>query len=116
MTEKRKEPRWPSFLAARIMLPDRKSTVDCLVRNMSGSGVKLKVASAAMIPSRFELDVPQKSMRYRARVIWRTADEIGAEVEEIGRDDDRHPANIEKLKRENATLRSRLAKDGRSPV
>jgi len=51
----------------------------CTVLDLSEGGAKLKVSVGALIPARFELEIPSRRERYRCRLVWRTLDALGVE-------------------------------------
>ena len=75
--ERRTRARQRSFLQGRLYFNNRRSSLDCLVRDISGTGAKLKVSDSVAIPESVELHIPSKDETYRARVQWRTGFEIG---------------------------------------
>src|SRR5438128_5171529 len=77
MKERRAGTRQKSFLQGRVYFNNRRSSVDCLVRDLSERGAKLKVSEAIAIPDVVELYIPNKDETFRARVEWRTGDEVG---------------------------------------
>src|SRR5580704_16017296 len=77
MTERRTAARKKSFLQGRIFFNNRRTSVDCLIRDFSEHGAKLKFASTTVTPDLVELFVPAKEESYRAKVVWRNAEEIG---------------------------------------
>jgi hypothetical protein len=70
-----------SFLQGRLYFNNRRSSLDCLVRDISGQGAKLKVSDSIAIPEFVELYIPNKDETYRAKVQWRTGFEIGVTFE-----------------------------------
>jgi hypothetical protein len=77
MTERRSGARQKSFLQGRIFFNHRRTSVDCLIRDFSEQGARLKFSSATATPDVVELYVPNKDESYRAKVQWRNGDEIG---------------------------------------
>lgn len=77
MAERRTATRQKSFLQGRIYFNHRRSTVDCLVRDYSETGARLKFSETAAVPEAIELYIPNKEEVRRARVEWRTGDEMG---------------------------------------
>ena len=75
--ERRTAARQKSFLQGRIFYNNRRTSVDCLVRDISEHGAKLKFAAAATTPDVVELQIPAKDETYRARVQWRYGNEVG---------------------------------------
>src|SRR4051794_25722076 len=77
MKERRTQSRQKSFLQGRIHFNNRRSSIDCLVRDFSEQGAKLKVGETVAIPDVLELHIPNRDESYRAKVQWRTGDEVG---------------------------------------
>ncbi len=110
MIEARRAERVRSFLRARIVFNNQNSTVDCTIKNFSLYGAKIELANSVSIPSTFELEVPQKGRTYRAKLSWRDDEAIGVEF----MDEDAAPRDVarpklERLERENRTLRATVA-------
>jgi hypothetical protein len=85
MAERRIATRTRSFLQGRIFYNNRRSSVDCLIRDYSETGAKLKFSESITVPEAIELYIPNREIIHRARVQWRAGDEMGvafgAEVE-----------------------------------
>jgi hypothetical protein len=79
--ERRTLLRQRSFLQGRLYFNNRRSSLDCLVRDISSHGAKLKVSDSIAIPEFVELHIPNKDETYRAKVQWRTGFEIGVTFE-----------------------------------
>lgn len=77
MQDRRKNPRQRTYLGAQIAYNQRSSLMDCVVRNISGEGAKLAFTNTGAVPQEFDLSVPQNARTFRARVIWRRAEEAG---------------------------------------
>ncbi len=77
MPERRKSSRQKSFLHGRIFFNNRRTSVDCLVRDLSEQGAKLRFSAAIATPELIELHIPNRDESYRARVQWRTGDDMG---------------------------------------
>jgi hypothetical protein len=77
MKERRAVSRQKSFLQGRIYFNHRRSSFDCLIRDYSEQGARLKFSEAANIPDAIELYIPNKEEVHRARVEWRTGNEMG---------------------------------------
>ena len=75
--ERRNSTRQKSFLQGRIFFNNRRSAIDCLVRDISAGGAKLIFSQTASIPDVVELFIPQKEQTLRAHVIWRSGEEAG---------------------------------------
>jgi hypothetical protein len=69
--------RQKSFLQGRVYFNNRRSSLDCLVRDVSPTGARLKFSGAVTMPELVELFIPNKDESYRAQVQWHHGDEIG---------------------------------------
>jgi len=85
MQERRKEGRSPSYLGGQITTDRRLIAIDCVVRNTSGTGARLVVPHATLLPDIFELHIPKKNCAYRVRACWRQTEDVGVEV--VGAED-----------------------------
>jgi len=76
MDERRKILRHRTLKAGSITF-NLDGGVDCRVRNLSGAGACLEVASQIGIPDDFVLVVEADHLRSPCHVIWRTATRLG---------------------------------------
>jgi len=117
--ERRKTARQKSFLHGCIYFNNRRSAIDCLVRDISPEGAKLVFSQTASIPDAIDLHIPQKDQMLRAHVQRRTSGEVGvtfegaqhfapAESEDLG-------ARVEHLEAEVAALK-RIVKRLRADI
>jgi PilZ domain-containing protein len=77
MGERRSTSRRRSFLQGRIYFNQGRDSADCLIRDFSKHGARLKFTSPVATPDVLELHVSNKQQRYQAKVEWRVADEMG---------------------------------------
>lgn len=77
MAERRASARQKSFLQGRIYFNNRRSSVDCLIRDVSETGARLKFSETIAVPEAIELYIPNREEIHRARVEWRTGNEMG---------------------------------------
>src|SRR5262245_54718878 len=77
MFERRKSARARTYLGGVIAFNKRSSTMNRHVRNISPAGAKVALTNAAVIPNQFDLSIAQKEHSYRARMVWRGANEAG---------------------------------------
>lgn len=75
--ERRRTTRQKSFLRGVIHFNNRKSVLDCLVRDISPYGARLIFSGAITIPDVLDLHIAQKEQTLRAHVIWRHGREVG---------------------------------------
>jgi len=78
MIERRSAPRQKSFLHGFVYCGSNPSAVDCLVRDISNTGARLKFSSCQTPAGEItDLHIPLKGQTLRVDVKWREADEIG---------------------------------------
>ena len=75
--ERRRIARQKSFLRGMIHFNNRRSAVDCLIRDISPYGARLIFSDAVTTPDVLELHIPQKEQTLRVHVIWRHGQEVG---------------------------------------
>ena len=77
MNERRTASRQKSFLRGSIQFNNRRTVIDCLVRDISASGARLIFSDSVSVPNVVELYIPQKEQTLRAHVQWRRGEELG---------------------------------------
>ena len=75
--ERRRIARQKSFLRGMIYFNNRRSVVDCLIRDISPYGARLIFSDAVTTPDVLDLYIPQKEQTLRTHVIWRHGQEVG---------------------------------------
>jgi hypothetical protein len=75
--EGRRFERMRTFMAARISYGNGANLLDCTIRNISDGGAKLQISGGVTLPGEFELIIPQRGVRRRVRLCWRTEDFCG---------------------------------------
>ena len=73
------QPRGRTFLHGQICFNDGRSTLDCIVRDISEQGARLEIHQIQSLPDSFRLILPQKKQEYLATIKWRRAEEVGVE-------------------------------------
>jgi hypothetical protein len=81
MRDRRIATRQRSFLQGRITFNKGRSSIDCLVRDISETGAKLIFSDSVVIPDVVELYIPNKDETHRVRVQRRIGNEIGVAFE-----------------------------------
>jgi hypothetical protein len=77
--ELRRSPRQDALKRATVAFNQGFTQVECLIRNVSETGAKLRFAALAMAPpDEFRLIAVDASNR-DCRVVWRRAQEVGVE-------------------------------------
>jgi hypothetical protein len=77
VAERRGSPRQKSFLRGCVHFNNRRSSADCLIRDISEHGARLIFSGTVAIPDVVDLYVPQKEQTLRVYVQWRHGDEVG---------------------------------------
>lgn len=83
MLDNRRSGRERCYLGGKISYNNDLWGEDCVVRNVSKAGAKLRVTDPRTLPDRFRLQIPRRDVACLARVKWRESDQIGV-VFEIG--------------------------------
>jgi hypothetical protein len=115
MAERRVSSRQKSFLRGCIYFNNRRSAVDCLVRDVSAAGARLIFSAAVNVPDTVDLYIPQKEETLRAQVQWRYGEEAGVAFIKGGQTGTAPPApdhqladRVARLELEIASLREML--------
>jgi hypothetical protein len=82
MSELRKEPRHRTLKTGRIVFNQRRSVLDCTVRNLSSTGACLDVPSTVGVPDVFELIIESESTTRHCQIAWRSERRIGVHFSE----------------------------------
>lgn len=76
MGEHRANPRHRILKAGTISF-DRAAAIDCIVRNVSGTGACLEIESPVGIPNDFTLVISKDNVKRSCHAAWRSARRIG---------------------------------------
>jgi hypothetical protein len=79
MQERRHSPRFRTLRAGKILFNNKRSVIDCMVRNLSRNGACLMVASIVGIPPAFELLLEGELASRPCNMVWHVANKIGIE-------------------------------------
>jgi hypothetical protein len=71
----RQSPRRRTLKGTRIVFNDRRSVIDCVVRNLSAHGALLLVPHVAGIPKDFDVCIDGET--HAAHVVWMGKDSLG---------------------------------------
>lgn len=77
MSERRVAARSKSLLQGRVYYNNRRASLDCVIRDITSEGARLKFSGTVTVPQTFELYIPHKHEAYRAKVAWHRGEEIG---------------------------------------
>jgi hypothetical protein len=75
--ERRRATRQKSFLRGMVYFNNRRSVLDCLIRDISPYGARLIFSDAVTVPDALDLYIPQKDQSLRVHVIWRQNQDLG---------------------------------------
>ena len=75
--DSRRSPRRRTLKGARIIFNDRRSVIDCVVRNLSAQGALLLVPNVVGIPSDFDLYIDGETDCHHAHVAWKGKGRLG---------------------------------------
>jgi hypothetical protein len=79
--DKRKWERRRIFLRGFVRFSQNNNTVDCIVRDISERGAKLRFKRAISIPESFQLHIPSKGQIVQSRLAWVDNCEAGISFE-----------------------------------
>lgn len=65
--------------SGKIVFNDRRSVIDCMIRDRSQHGAKLQVVTSVGIPDQFDLVVEADHSTHACRVVWRNQKNVGVE-------------------------------------
>ena len=66
-----------AFLRGEIIHSNGNSRTECTVRDLSEGGARIEAPASVTVPEFFELYIPLKGLRHRARMMWRAGNELG---------------------------------------
>jgi len=102
-SERRRAARQKSFLRGMIYFNNRRSAVDCLIRDISPMGARVIFSDSVQTPDVLDLYIPQKEQTLRAHVIWRHGTEVGVGF-------DQAPPQVEQTAEGGGDLAERVTK------
>jgi len=74
---KRKSTRKRVLRGGLIIFNDRRSTLSCMVRDVSDTGARLRVAKDAAVPDRFDLLIDTDGLEAPCTIAWRKGEDVG---------------------------------------
>lgn len=75
--DKRTNRRQRTLKDGKIITMNDRSVIDCVIRDLSDTGAKIRCGDQVAVPREFQLFVPQTRLFRQARCIWRRGNEIG---------------------------------------
>ncbi len=79
MQEQRYNPRLRTLRAGKILFNNKRSVIDCMVRNVSPTGACLMVPSVVGIPAAFDLLIEGEAGTRACNMVWHASNRIGIE-------------------------------------
>jgi len=76
MNERRREHRSRTLRSGKIVFNNKRSVIDCVVRNQSDTGACLQISNPASVPAAFDL-IDGDGVSRASQVIWRSETRIG---------------------------------------
>lgn len=76
--QRSRERRRKAFKSGIIAYQNFSITIECLIRDMSTTGVKLQLEEGQLIPDSFNLTIPVDGCRVDCEIRWRSGKQIGA--------------------------------------
>lgn len=84
MFDRRTSPRERVIFGGVIGTDEKNSKVECIVRNISGSGANIELPSSERVPEKFSIAIPKTGRSFVAKLIWWRANRAGVEFESAG--------------------------------
>ncbi|MGD0720443.1 MAG: PilZ domain-containing protein [Roseiarcus sp.] len=100
-------------LQARASYSDGAISTQCTVNELSDVGARINIATSFSLPETFDINIPQRNLTRRAKLLWRTGNQAGLEFIEadaatlspFAHDP---TARIKALEAENAKLKAQI--------
>ena len=77
--ERRAAEREAALIWAKVLFPDRRTRINCVVLNLSEGGVKIQVDPTLQLPNEFVIRFGSGKPDRLCRTVWRIGGDIGAE-------------------------------------
>jgi hypothetical protein len=110
MIERRQNARARVIYSGVIAYDERRSTMDCVIRNFSEDGVKVEFENTALLPDEIDLLIAKKSRSFNAKIVWRGETEAGLAFRSTG---ENHPIPLDWARRLRASESERRKLQGR---
>ncbi|MEM6711534.1 MAG: hypothetical protein AAF590_04560 [Pseudomonadota bacterium] len=79
-TDGRKSQRQRALIGAVIVLDNKMSTFECVVRNKSDEGFLIRMVDTRGVPDAFNLRVGIDEDQFRCEVVWRNTTDLGVRI------------------------------------
>ncbi|MBI3700320.1 MAG: PilZ domain-containing protein [Afipia sp.] len=81
MLDRRSDPRERVIYGGIIATDAKNAKIDCVVRNLSGSGANIELASSEKMPENFNIAIPKTGRSFLAKIVWWRANRAGLEFQ-----------------------------------
>ena len=81
--DKRKSSRQRLFLRGFVRTPGNDTNIDCIVRDISETGAKLRFRCTPSITDLFELHIPAKQQIVQSKLVWMDDCEVGISFDSL---------------------------------
>ncbi len=78
-SDKRRAARRRVLYSGKLVNDDASSTIDCVIRDLSETGAKVRLAGSTPVPAEVWLIEVREGLAFRCRVAWRASPELGLE-------------------------------------
>ncbi len=79
--ERRRERRMRSLLGGHVVMNNKNSTADCIVRDLTDLGARLRFGGPVYLPQEFELRIDGRNERRKVRRVWMRDGDMGVAFE-----------------------------------
>ena len=110
MIERRQSVRTRVIYSGVIGYDERRSTMNCVVRNFSEDGVKVEFDNPALLPDEIDLLIAKKSRAFNAKIVWLGDRQAGLAFRSSG---ENHPIPLDWARRLRASESERRKLQGR---
>ena len=112
-SEARVAPRERTFLKGKVSYSDGAMSTPCTVVQISATGARLNLDANFVLPETFDIEIPQRAIICRAKVVWRDKGQAGVEflsgsAPTLGSTED-YLAKIRKLEDQIAKFKAQVA-------
>ena len=81
MLDRRTDTRERVIYGGVIATDAKNSKVDCVVRNLSGSGANIELSSSEEMPDEISIAIPKTGRSFLAKIVWWRANRAGLEFQ-----------------------------------
>lgn len=113
MIEQRQSLRSRVIYNGVVAFNERRSTIECVVRNFSDDGARIDFENPALLPDEIDLFIPKKNRSFRATIVWANEDRAGLTFRRVSRNE---PIGLDMARRlrrcesERRELQGRIAR------